>query len=63
MSAYVPLIKPPAAVVCGDDWYQTESLKMTVVEDEEAPRYTGLLDANGTPLYRTRTREPIGFAR
>jgi hypothetical protein len=33
----------------------------TVFETDAAPQPTGLLDASGTPLYRTIDREPIGF--
>ena len=32
-----------------------------VVESESAPIKTGLLDANGTPLYRIQDRVPLGF--
>ena len=33
----------------------------TVYEHETTAQATGLLDVNGTPLYRTVEREPIGF--
>lgn len=35
----------------------------TVYEAEDAPIDTGLLDANGTPLYRLPERRRIGFAK
>ena len=35
---------------------------ITVHEDDE-PKDTGLLDANGTPIYRVRERVPFGFVR
>jgi hypothetical protein len=33
----------------------------TVFERDDAPRDTGLLDANGNRLYRLEQRAPIGF--
>lgn len=33
----------------------------TVMEAEDAPRPTGLLDADGNPLYSVRERIPFGF--
>jgi hypothetical protein len=39
----------------------SESLAKTVYEDEDKPADTGLLDADGTKIYRVRDRQPIGF--
>lgn len=50
----------------GYDWHNetdmpNHSKTMTVMCDDDQPVNTGLLDANGTPLYRVRERTPIGF--
>lgn len=34
---------------------------ITVFDPDDAPVETGLLDANGNPLYRINDRRPIGF--
>lgn len=34
---------------------------LTVYEAAPEPQDTGVLDANGTRLYRVEDREPIGF--
>lgn len=36
-------------------------VNMMVTELENLPRYTGILNRNGTKIYRIETREPIGF--
>jgi hypothetical protein len=55
---YVASTRPPRA----DDWdYPDEHRTMSVIEDEAAPQATGLLDANGVPIYRVADRAPMGF--
>ena len=47
-----------------DDWsgiVQPAQPTITVWEGEPKPAETGLLDSDGTPLYRVMSREPIGF--
>ena len=62
MSTYIPLIKPPRAWVSST--HTPEMLPtMTVHVAPDAPEATGLYDANGTPLYRTQHRNPIGFVK
>lgn len=34
---------------------------MTVYETDNEPEKTGLLDANGTPLYRVQDRQKVGY--
>lgn len=38
------------------------STRIVLVEDD-APIRTGLLDADGVPLYRVRDRFPVGFVK
>lgn len=45
-------------------WWETrgrESLATTVYEDDDKPVDTGLINADGTKIYRVRDRQPIGF--
>ena len=35
--------------------------RCTVIEADDTPQKTGLLDVTGTPLYRVKERQPIGF--
>lgn len=44
-----------------DSDYGETPLTMTVIDDDVAPQKTGLLDSNGTPIYRVNERAPIGF--
>lgn len=46
-----------------NDYYETLSSRPseTVLEDDPTPKATGLLDANGVPLYRLPDRIPLGF--
>lgn len=58
---YVTLRGVPAT-----SWWDTNAvdyLPRTVHEEDRKPIDTGLLDANGTKLYRVEDREPIGFIR
>jgi hypothetical protein len=48
-----------AAVLQWDDDAAATASEM-IVEDD-APRPTGLLNAQGEPLYRVRERLPVGF--
>lgn len=49
-----------------DDLYQLDRQpvgfdRVQVLETEHDPRPTGLLDAQGRPLYRIVEKQPIGF--
>lgn len=33
----------------------------TIYEDDIAPEDTGILDADGNPIFRTYERNPVGF--
>lgn len=57
---YQPIARRAKAWASEEAAWQ-ERPTMTVFEPEEAPRDTGLLDANGVRLYASDTREPIGF--
>lgn len=39
----------------------TVQTSMTVYERDDEPENTGLVDANGTPLYRMPEKRKIGF--
>lgn len=59
MSTYVTKVNPKAAH--GDWGYYDSRDSVVVTEADRAPINTGLLNANGTPLYRLTVREQIGF--
>lgn len=44
-----------------DWWTPDPPLTVTVYEDSSEPIDTGLLNADGTTLYRSVKRAPIGF--
>lgn len=44
-----------------DDWYDTDRQSIDVICENDEPRDTGLLDAQGARLYRMPERHPIGF--
>lgn len=58
MTRYVA-IKPKAY----SDWMDQPPIAAatTIYEQEDKPEETGLLDANGTPLYRVRDKIKMGF--
>lgn len=45
----------------GDEKPATVETTMTVYEREYRPEDTGLLDSNGTPLYRVPDKRRIGY--
>lgn len=53
-ACYVPLLD-------GDFAQREPGETITVLADEGAPVKTGILDENGTPLYRMPERVRIGF--
>lgn len=60
MIRYIAIARPPRA-----DWIEEDRSPLlvgreVVVADDE-PVKTGLLDHNGTPLYRTGDKVKIGF--
>lgn len=62
MPTYRAMAHPPAGWV-GDEWYEPERESITVYEPDHAPHRTGLVDANGVPIYRLPERRAIGFCR
>lgn len=50
-------------VVNWDDWWADEPRTMTVVEEDNPPRRTGLLNARGQDLFAVEEREPVGFVK
>lgn len=58
---YIPKPASQRAWWGEDDWreYGADTPAPTVEFDERVPKFTGLYDADGTPLYRLP--EPIGF--
>jgi len=53
----------PRGIEAGDDWYPEERGRIDVIIPDDKPQNTGLLDADGTPIYRVEVRAPIGFMR
>jgi hypothetical protein len=54
--AYV--VKPRAGAIYDDDGAHTVT---TIVEATDEPQQTGLLNAQGEPLFRVKDRHPFGF--
>lgn len=44
-------------------WYHADggSRTLTIIEQGDGPRFSGLLDANGNKLMVSNERDPIGF--
>jgi hypothetical protein len=61
MTRYVAIAQRPRAQ--WDIWEKpaTVTTSMTVYEADDKPEDTGLLDYNGTPLYRVRDRTKMGY--
>ena len=61
MTRYVALPQAPAK--SSEDWENQPPVAAanTVYEQDDAPIETGLLDANGTKLYRIRDRLKMGY--
>jgi hypothetical protein len=57
---YVAIVAPQQGALA--DWYEP-SQTITVHEIEDAPKATGLLDANGVKLFRVPVINPMGFHR
>jgi hypothetical protein len=57
---YVPIARARSQ---WDIWEKpaTVTTSMTVYETDDKPEDTGLLDANGTPLYRVNEKRKIGY--
>ena len=47
------------------EWYEDEAPQQTTVtiHEDDAPRYTGLLDSNGNELVKVPERVPMGFRK
>lgn len=60
MSKYVSA-SPKQATYWGWDYNAAECLAKTVVEDENKPVETGLLDASGNKIYRLQDKGIFGF--
>lgn len=57
---YIAMTTPRSA--SGDCWdFYDDRQSLSVSEAEISPIKTGLLNENGTPLYRVTVRQPIGF--
>jgi hypothetical protein len=51
-----------AIVTVIDEWGRSQTAGgETVIEQDLAPVNSGLVNAQGVPLYRMPTRDPIGF--
>jgi hypothetical protein len=53
--------RPRGAAVLFDDDGTATATAEEIIEAEEKPQPTGLLDAEGRPLYRVRERIKFGF--
>jgi len=56
---YVSIARPPKA---SDDWQdQPPVVQATTVYESDEPQATGVLDSNGTPIYRLPERSKMGY--
>ncbi len=60
MRRYVSLAKPPKQWI-DSDWWRDQAPTIQVIQDDDSPRPTGLLDKNGVEIYELRDRSRIGF--
>jgi hypothetical protein len=62
--AYIPLARPPRSDA-SDDVYYEDGPRHTidVLQAIDAPHDTGLVTADGVPIYRVTQRGPVGFGR
>lgn len=58
---YVAIARPKGWANNWDYGAAPSQPTVTVFDREQQPQETGLLDANGTKLFRVEDREPIGF--
>lgn len=60
MTRYVAIPNRPKA---SDDWENRSPIvnATTIYESEDEPERTGLLNADGTPLYRVKDKIKIGY--
>jgi hypothetical protein len=57
---YEAMAKPPRAWVSATNIPEPLPT-ITVWAQDDSPRETGLVTAQGVPIYRVQDREPIGF--
>lgn len=62
-SVYVALAKPPRADAGDSHWRDENHHTMDVLDASDAPHKTGLVTAQGVPIYRVTRRGPMGFCR
>lgn len=55
------LTKRPRSYWCEDTGAYINPTGETVIEQDNDPEPTGLLDASGNELYRVRDKSPIGY--
>lgn len=61
-AVYIALATPPRADA-GDDHYRDAASTIDVLVADDAPHNTGLVTAQGVPIYRVTQRGPMGFCR
>jgi hypothetical protein len=61
VSRYVAIRHLPKTYRTEDDGSWQDRPTIQAIESDPTPVATGLVDASGTPLYRTEERVPIGF--
>lgn len=61
MTRYVTKRRARAGLDCDSFEYWDDAEGITVFEPSDEPEETGLLNAQGDPLYRVPERRPIGF--
>lgn len=59
---YIALARPPRDWVSATEVPETLPT-ITMHVEHEAPQKTGLLTAQGVPIYRVTLRAPVGFCR
>jgi hypothetical protein len=61
VNRYIARRTPPRAWTDDSPWITSQRPTLTVHQVDDAPTDTGLLDADGVPLYRVRERVAMGF--
>lgn len=60
MTVCMKYLSKPARQYWEESWQEPKT-SITVIEEDDRPQDTGLLDADGNRLYRVKERRPIGF--
>lgn len=60
MTSYRTIARHRLATVSDEDGWQADTAAVIHV-DEQEPRFTGLYDSAGQPLYAVEDKSPVGY--